>query len=97
LNLNSNRFDLDAADQEKIRKAMQRLMYAVGTPVSGSVQRRACVYFRPRTDDDKVFLKIQYGEGCNAGVCIQKQLFNMKKDKSKIDFRLVTIRIMNEQ
>jgi len=43
-------------------------MYAVGTPISGSTQRTACVYFRPRTSTDKVYLKVQYGNGCNAHV-----------------------------
>ncbi|UJR35535.1 hypothetical protein I4U23_028289 [Adineta vaga] len=55
-------------DQNKITGAMQILMYAVGTPISGSTSRYACIYFRPRRSDDQIFVKIQYGNGCSAHV-----------------------------
>jgi len=57
---------------------MNTLMYAVGTPISGSTQRTACVYFRPRTSTDKVYLKVQYGNGCSANVCIETNVYKRK-------------------
>lgn len=47
---------------------MNTLMYDVGTPIRNSDQRIACVHFRPRTVNDKVYLKIQYGDRCSASV-----------------------------
>ena len=61
-------FFLDANDQTTIRNAMQTLMYAVGTPIAGSTQRKSCVYFRPRQSGDTKYFKIQYGNGCSAHV-----------------------------
>jgi hypothetical protein len=58
----------DTVDQKKITDAMNTLMYAVGTPIENSNQRTACVYFRPRQSTDKVYLKVQYGNGCSANV-----------------------------
>jgi hypothetical protein len=58
----------NADDQKKITNAMQMLMYAVGTPIANSADRKACVFFRPRQSTDKVYFKIQYGTGCSANV-----------------------------
>ena len=69
---------LDSKDQQTITTAMNTLMYAVGTPISGSTQRTACVYFRPRTSTDKVYLKVQYGNGCSANVCIETNVYKRK-------------------
>jgi len=58
----------NAKDQKTITDAMNTLMYAVGTPIPNSQERKACVFFRPRQSTDKVFFKIQYGNGCSAHV-----------------------------
>jgi len=58
----------DAKDQQKITEAMHTLMYAVATPKPNTDERTVCVYFRPRQTTDKVYLKIQYGNGCSAHV-----------------------------
>jgi len=55
-------------DQKTITDAMQTLMFAVGSPIAGSQNRKACVHFRPRESTDKTFFKIQYGNGCSANV-----------------------------
>jgi len=69
---------LDPADQQKIADAMSTLMYDVATPIAGSNERYACVYFRPRTSTDKVYLKVQYGNGCSANVCIETNVYKRK-------------------
>jgi len=58
----------NAKDQKTITDAMQTLMYAVGTPKPNSQERSACVFFRPRQATDKIYFKIQYGNGCSAHV-----------------------------
>jgi hypothetical protein len=55
-------------DREMIINAMDTLMFDTGTLIAGSVSRYVCVYFRPRQPTDKIFLTIQYGNGCNAHV-----------------------------
>lgn len=45
---------------------MNTLMYDISTSVTNINQRQACVYFWPRTGDDKVYLKIQYSNSCTA-------------------------------
>jgi hypothetical protein len=55
-------------DRNQITNAMNILMFAVGTPIAGSTQRTACVFFRPAQAADKEVLKIQYGNGCSASV-----------------------------
>jgi hypothetical protein len=47
---------------------MNTLMFAVGTPISGSQKRTACIYFRLREFTDTNYVKIQYGTGCSASV-----------------------------
>ena len=51
-----------------ILKAMHTLMYAVGTPIRGEQSRKACVYFRPRQQNDRIYVRIVYGGGCSATV-----------------------------
>jgi len=58
----------NANDRKTITDAMNTLMYAVGTPIAGSNQRNACIFFRPRQSTDKTYFKIQYGNGCSAHV-----------------------------
>jgi len=58
----------DAKDQKTITDAMQTLMYDVATPKANTAERTACIYFRPRQSTDKVYFKIQYGNGCSANV-----------------------------
>lgn len=43
-------------------------MYAVGTPITDSTSRRACVYFREKTSSDTSYLRFVYGGGCSATV-----------------------------
>jgi hypothetical protein len=57
-----------AGDRQKITDAMQALMYDVASPKPGTNERTACVFFRPRQAADKVYFKIQYGNGCSAHV-----------------------------
>lgn len=45
-------------------------MYDVGTPIPNSKERSACIYFRPVQAGDQDYIKIQYGNGCSAHVCI---------------------------
>ena len=47
---------------------MNQLMYDVGTPISGQVNRQICVHFRPARPGDPEVLRIQYGSGCSASV-----------------------------
>lgn len=54
--------------QDMIVEAMQILMYAVATPVSGETNRKACVYFRPRTRGDRNYFRVIYGDGCSGTV-----------------------------
>jgi len=54
----------ESNERETILYAMNTLMYDVGTPIPNVDQRRACIYFRPRTAQDKVYLKIQYRRAC---------------------------------
>ncbi len=49
-------------------------MYAVGTPIPGSNDRNACVYFRPRQSTDRTYFKIEYGDGCSANVSTSRLL-----------------------
>jgi len=65
----------ESNERETILYAMNTLMYDVGTPIPNVEQRRACIYFRPRTAQDKVYLKIQYGDGCLATVCHRLKIF----------------------
>jgi len=58
----------NSRDRQTITDAMQTLMYAVGTPIANSNERKACVFFRPRQSTDKTYFKIQYGGGCSANV-----------------------------
>jgi hypothetical protein len=58
----------NANDRQMITNAMLILMYAVGTPIPGSDERSACVYFRPRQSTDRTYFKIVYGNGCSANV-----------------------------
>lgn len=60
--------EIDIQHQKMVTDAMHILMYDVGTPISGSVSRVPCVYFRPREAKDQNFVKIQYGTGCSAHV-----------------------------
>jgi hypothetical protein len=70
----------DMKDQKTITDAMHKLMYDVATPKPGTTQRTACVYFRPRVSTDKVFLKIQYGNGCSATVSTCLTLRSLLQD-----------------
>ncbi|CAF4864307.1 unnamed protein product [Rotaria sp. Silwood1] len=58
----------DANDRNTITKAMNKLMYDVGTPVPDQTTRKVCVFFRPAQTGDKEVLKIQYGNGCSASI-----------------------------
>lgn len=33
------------------------------------VNNISCIQFRPKTDDDEIFINIQNGSGCSAYVC----------------------------
>ena len=54
--------------QSFIVQAMEKLMYAVATPVPGQTSRKRCVSFRPRTASDRYFVTITYGSGCSGTV-----------------------------
>lgn len=47
---------------------MQTLMYDVATPISGQTSRQSCVSFRPKEEQDEIYLAISYGSGCYATV-----------------------------
>ena len=51
-----------------ILKAMQTMMYAVGTPIPGKSSRKTCIYFRPKQSQDKTYVQIGYGKGCSSTV-----------------------------
>jgi hypothetical protein len=59
---------IDTNDRTTIIKAMNQLMFDVGTPIPGQSVRQVCVYFRPSQSTDKEVVKIQYGNGCSASV-----------------------------
>jgi hypothetical protein len=63
---------LDPEDRNRIARAMETLMYSVGTPAptaeSSTWRLYNCIFFRPRTPNDKTFVTIEYGTGCWANV-----------------------------
>lgn len=61
---------LASAHRDFIVRAMETLMYAVGTPIPGSNNRSPCVYFRPKTFNDQYFVRITHGDGCSGSVRI---------------------------
>ncbi|CAF1432477.1 unnamed protein product [Adineta ricciae] len=73
----------DIHHQKMVTNAMHILMYAVGTPISGSEGRVPCVYFRPRGANDQAYLKIQYGTGCSAHVFIMNNADQIGTTMSK--------------
>lgn len=58
----------DEGNRRLIEESMSTLHFAVGTPIEGRQDRQLCVQFRPRTENDAIFLQIDYGNGCSATV-----------------------------
>jgi hypothetical protein len=38
------------------------------------VNDEPCIEFRPKTDDDEIFITIQNGSGCSAYVCSKYEI-----------------------
>jgi hypothetical protein len=63
-----NIFILADNHTELIMDAMRRMENLT------SVDNVSCIEFRPKTDDDEIFITIQNGSGCSAHVCTIDQL-----------------------
>ncbi|CAF3448765.1 unnamed protein product [Rotaria sp. Silwood2] len=58
----------NAAHRTMIEEAMNTLMNTTSRPIVGSIVRKPCITFQPKTSSDQVYLKIQYGTGCSATI-----------------------------
>jgi hypothetical protein len=66
--LSINIFILAANHSELIMDAMRQMENLT------RVNNLSCIQFRPKTDQDNIFITIQNGTGCSAHLCIRHQL-----------------------